>query len=60
MCGTGEGALPCARNRIAKRVTVKGFHQRRGDEIGAWREGLVVVVGMARVVILNVVSLLTK
>lgn len=39
MCGTGEAALCCARDRFAKPVTVKGFHQRRGDEIGAWREG---------------------
>lgn len=60
MCGTGEGAFSCAWNGNAKRVAVNGFHQRRGDEIGAWREGLVVVVGMARVVILNVASLLTK
>jgi len=55
MCGTGEGALSCARNGMVKRVTVKGFQQRRGDEIDAWREGLMVVAGMARVVMLNVV-----
>jgi hypothetical protein len=37
----GLDASP-AGNRTGKRVTAKGFQQARADEIGAWRDRVVV------------------